>query len=224
MRAKSGTLNLLVIGLALMAAILFEIATHPLAIIIIAGFGLVIFGVVKQRQKERDRKFLAVLQSLSATNFYQMTPREFEEFLGRLFEFDNYDVTVTPQSRDKGADLIVKKNGITTAIQSKLYSEKVGSKAVQEVTASLRHYDAHEGMVITNSEYTKPCEELAHVNKIKLMDGRDLENFIIEIYQKQKEKFGSEQEVEKLTKEKKYIIMGILLIISGLISVTLPIR
>ena len=94
----------------------------------------------------------------------------FELFLGDFFKDQNYDVTVTPASGDKGADVIIEKNGNRIAIQAKLYKIKVDQSAVVEVLGSLKVYGCCKGIVITNSYFQKSAIDIALVNNIELWD------------------------------------------------------
>ena len=94
----------------------------------------------------------------------------FEHLLGALFKQMNYKVEVTKGSGDQGADIIISKMGRKTVVQAKCYLNNVSNKAVQEVVAAMKFYNADAGMVVTNSYYTKGAIELAEANNIALWD------------------------------------------------------
>ena len=94
----------------------------------------------------------------------------FEHLLGALFKQMNYKVEVTKSSGDQGADIIISKMGRKTVVQAKCYLNNVNNKAVQEVVAAMKFYNADAGMVVTNSYYTKGAIELAKANDIALWD------------------------------------------------------
>ena len=106
---------------------------------------------------------------------------QFEQYLKNLFEKLGYLVEVTKSTGDQGADLILTKNNEKTVVQAKFYSSSVGNKAVQEVVAALKFYNADKGMVVTNSYYTKSAIELAEANGIELWNKEVLENMILKI-------------------------------------------
>ena len=106
----------------------------------------------------------------------QMDGFEFEKLIGDLFRKAGYKVTVTKKSRDQGADLIVERNGIATAIQTKKYTGSVGNTAVQEVVAAIKFYDCYRAMVITTGTFTKGAFELASRNGVQLIDKKGLDN------------------------------------------------
>ena len=94
----------------------------------------------------------------------------FEYLLGALFKQMNYKVEVTRGSGDQGADIIISKMGRKTVVQAKCYLNNVSNKAIQEVVAAIKYYNADAGMVVTNSYYTKGAKELAEANNIVLWD------------------------------------------------------
>lgn len=103
-----------------------------------------------------------------------MTGEEFELFLKAHFEENGYRVDTTPGSNDYGADLILHKNGEIIALQAKRYKNKVGIKAVQEISSSLAYYKASSGMVVTNSHFTINAEKLALASNVTLIDREGL--------------------------------------------------
>ena len=111
-----------------------------------------------------------------------MDGHEFEHFVGLLFTKMGYMVETTKGSGDQGTDIIVDKKGIRIGIQTKCYSNKVTNKAVQEIFASLNHYNCNKGMVITNNYFTDSALELAQSNNIVLWDRDILKKKIEEIF------------------------------------------
>lgn len=103
---------------------------------------------------------------------------DFEKFLKEVFSRLGYQVALTQQTRDQGADLILQKELVKIVVQAKFYSSSVGNKAVQEVIASKSFYNADSCMVVTNNTFTSAALELAQVNNVKLIDGKELNNMI----------------------------------------------
>ena len=75
--------------------------------------------------------------------------------------------------------MILEKNGRRIIIQAKRYSDKVGNKAVQEVSAAMSFYEADEGWVVTTSDYTSSARELAHKCKVRLYTQNDIETLFL---------------------------------------------
>ncbi|NES20594.1 MAG: restriction endonuclease [Symploca sp. SIO3E6] len=113
-------------------------------------------------------------QQLDAVD--QMTGREFEEFLAKLFKQLGYQVMLTQASADYGADLVIQKEGVKAVVQAKRKQSSVGIDAVQQVVAAIAYYNANLGMVITNSKFTENAKNLAVSNQIELWDRDDLKN------------------------------------------------
>ncbi len=89
-------------------------------------------------------------------------------------------VEVTPASGDFGADIVaVDKKGETWVFQCKRYNNRLDNSPVQEIVAAKAHYNATHAVVITNSSFTKPAKQLANENRVKLVEGDDLDNFIM---------------------------------------------
>ena len=107
-----------------------------------------------------------------------MTGFEFEYFLGKLFSNMGYKVKQTKLSGDQGADLVIERNGVKTVIQAKRYTGKVSNKAIQEVVASIKHYKASSGMIVTNSYFTSSAVKLANSNEVRLVDRDKLKDLI----------------------------------------------
>ena len=65
-------------------------------------------------------------------------------------------IKMTPRTGDFGADILCFDNlGASCAIQCKLYSRKIGYKAVEEAIAGARYYKCQRALLITNIGFTK---------------------------------------------------------------------
>jgi restriction system protein len=94
----------------------------------------------------------------------------FEEFLSTLFRRLGYSVENTRYRGDYGADLVVVKRGLKTAVQAKRWSKRIGVKAVQEAVASAGYYKCHRALVVANRDFTKQARVLARANNVELWD------------------------------------------------------
>jgi HJR/Mrr/RecB family endonuclease len=108
-----------------------------------------------------------------------MTGKEFEQFLAVHFISLGYTVTLTQDSQDYGADLIIYKDDSKTVVQAKRSKNPVGIKAVQEVAGAVRHYKGNKGLVITNNRFTENAYNLAESNELELWDRKRLIEFIL---------------------------------------------
>ncbi len=128
----------------------------------------------------------------------KMSGRDFERFLKELFKKRGFTVKETAVVGDYGADLILEKLGKRFVVQAKRWKQNVGIKAVQEAVGSIKHYNAHNGVVITNSYFTDNARELARSNSIELWD-RDK---LIDIIRETKKMDSGAVEKEELVKKK----------------------
>ena len=98
----------------------------------------------------------------------RMTGKTFEDYLALLFRQRGYRVTPTPYAGDYGADLIIEKEGLKTAVQAKRYKGKIGIEAIQQVVAAKARYRCQRAMVVTNQYFTPAAFQLARDNYVAL--------------------------------------------------------
>jgi restriction system protein len=108
-----------------------------------------------------------------------MKGTDFEIYVRDLYIKLGYKAKTTP-IHDFGADIIATKDNVKYCIQAKRYSTiyKVGNKAVQEAFTSINFYNANQGIVITNSNFTNSAIKLADKNDIILIDRKQLQCLI----------------------------------------------
>ena len=114
-------------------------------------------------------------------DFTSLSGHEFEEYIQKLFELLEYVVVRTQLTGDQGADLIVSKDNIKTVVQLKKYSGSISNKAIQEVVAAKKYYQADKAMVVTNSLFTTGAIALALANDVELWDGKKLIKIISDV-------------------------------------------
>jgi restriction system protein len=107
-----------------------------------------------------------------------MSGDQFEGFLQVLFERLGYEAEITGRY-DKGADLILTREGVRTVVQAKCWKQPVGVEAVRAIIAALRPYRCRRGMVVTNSAFTRSARQAAEENNIELWDRTDLANMLL---------------------------------------------
>lgn len=109
-----------------------------------------------------------------------MPGREFEHYLGLLFERLGYRVEVTKAHGDFGADLVLRRKGERVLVQAKRWKKPIGVKAVQEAAAAIAYYKVDSAMVVANRSFTQAAKSLARANKVELWDRDHLASKIIE--------------------------------------------
>lgn len=102
---------------------------------------------------------------------YELSPREFEEWTASLFSNLGFEkVTLTPQSNDKGIDVLAEKNGAKIAVQCKKYKGIVGSPAIQTFLGAMQNAEVDKGFFITTGTFSFEAEKMALDNPIELYD------------------------------------------------------
>ena len=114
--------------------------------------------------------------------FDEMTPREFEVFVAEVFRRSGYNVQLTPQTRDGGADIIVSHSvgGVpyVLLVECKRYEENrpISVAIVREAYGVMEDSGANKCAIVTTSRYSPDAKAFAerHAHRIQLMGIRDL--------------------------------------------------
>jgi hypothetical protein len=101
------------------------------------------------------------MQRLLSIDPGRLYPDELEQYVGRVFQYLGYSISVFGGTGDQGVDVLAVKGPIRIAIQVKRYQGNVGNSAVQEVYAGMRHHGCGNCVVITSGEFTRSAFELA---------------------------------------------------------------
>lgn len=111
---------------------------------------------------------------------YSISPREFEEAIGVMYESLGYNVKLTPFTDDRGKDLIIHKDSKKYVVECKRYAKdkKIGRPALQKFFAAISEEKAVKGFYVTTSSFTKTAMDYAGNNNIELVDGRELINIM----------------------------------------------
>lgn len=106
-----------------------------------------------------------------------ISPYEFEDLIGQLWERQGWETTVRRGSRDKGIDVVGQKNNKKALIQAKRFGQenKVSSGAVRNyATLYQQEEDADQVIIITTSSFTKPALELGQDLDVRTIGGLEL--------------------------------------------------
>lgn len=106
------------------------------------------------------------------------SPIDYENSVATTLKEMGFDVHTTKASGDQGADVLAQKNGISFAIQCKMYSKPVGNKAVQEANAGRNFYSCDYGVVVSNAGFTKAARQAAHACNVILLDDNQLDKLL----------------------------------------------
>jgi len=98
---------------------------------------------------------------------------EFERCLAVMFARLGYEVEFT-EAFDFGADLLVFKDGVRTAVQAKRQAKKVGDHAVQQAIAGRDYYKCHTASVVTTAGVQPRVRTLAGKTGVSILDRQHL--------------------------------------------------
>ena len=152
--------------------IIKSIGVYPIMQLIIVLFVMVllwsickgILGTLKQH------RYNSKLRRIGLDESDIMRGEEFEEWVAAKLTQLGYNCERTPISGDFGADLILRKRGHRYIVQIKRWNNRVTVKAVQEIVAAKKYYNADNAIVITNNYFTKSAQILAERNDVELWD------------------------------------------------------
>ena len=106
----------------------------------------------------------------------KMSPADFEAHCAQRLRKAGWSAYVTKTSRDQGVDVIAELAGTKAVFQCKLYSQRVGNKAVQQAATGRSHYGAEYAAVVSNATFTQSARELAASNKVLLLHFSELDS------------------------------------------------
>jgi restriction system protein len=129
-----------------------------------------LFGAVVVYRLAQDSRSARRIAQSGIREIDQMPGPLFERRLVALFRALGYRVTPTGQAGDSGAELLIRKHGVTTAVQVRRSSTHVGVNAVQEASAAELKYKCTAAMVVTNRYFTAQARILAREDTVELWD------------------------------------------------------
>lgn len=139
-------------------------------------------NIIKECKEEFEialfEESLSLPKEVEDINIDTLSGHEFEDYLRNIFRKLGYTAVKTKATGDQGADLILSDSNEKIVVQAKRYRGVVSNKAVQEVVASIKHYRADRGIVVTTGSFTKSAIELALSNKVDLWDGKKIRRVI----------------------------------------------
>jgi restriction system protein len=140
-----------------------------------------------------------LLERLKArpTDVHQIEPRKFEELVAELLDDMDFDVELTPPTRDGGRDVLAYVNTpigrLLTLVEVKKYrpDRSVGIQLVKNLYGTLMDEQANSGMLVTTSDFSADARKFQqrHQWQLSLKNYTDLVQWI-ENYKKPKLKEG----------------------------------
>lgn len=105
---------------------------------------------------------------------YLLSPRRFEELVGRILEDLGYSVTITPVQKDGGYDLLaeakLETGTVLTLVECKKWSSRnpVGVEIVRNLYGVLGVQNVTNAMIVTTSHFTRDARQLQDTIKYRL--------------------------------------------------------
>lgn len=118
---------------------------------------------------------------LKLSQLATLTPEQFEEFVGEVFEALGFEVEHVGGTGDQGVDLRVCRAGVIGIVQCKYFSKGVvGSPELQKFLGTIHHTRSHKGFFVTTRTFTLAADRFASEHPIELIDGPRLVELVQE--------------------------------------------
>ena len=136
----------------------------------------------KWEEEDQQEKIQEGLKSLGTSgSINDISGRDFEEIVGRIFSKMGYSVSTTKGSGDEGIDLYLKsKEGRRAGVQCKRWKGIVGQSVIRGFYGSLMHAHLKKGYVVTTGKFSKAAKDFVRDKPIILIDGDELRKIIVE--------------------------------------------
>jgi restriction system protein len=111
---------------------------------------------------------------------HRLAPRRFEQFVARIFDDMGYRVTLTPETRDGGFDMLVEAalptGRLLTLVECKKWAPNrpVPIEIVRNLYGVLSFQNATQGLIVTTSRFTRDAQSQQDAVKYR-MGLRDFE-------------------------------------------------
>lgn len=167
--------GLILLGLAILLIVQYPRLVFEVVACVVVAYAVALYWTFRQKKARQRRILQSGIREIDVMRGY-----DFERFLGVVFESMGFKVEFTPESGDFGADLILKGNGRTVAVQAKRYDRTVGVDAIQAVHAARSHYNTAEAWVVTNQSFSRAGQQLAASSSVRLVDRDELIQLILQ--------------------------------------------
>jgi restriction system protein len=144
------------------------------------GFTLVLIWTVVWWQQHRQITYS--LPQLNLDQLYNLSPREFEQYVARLFRHKGYRVKVRGGSGDHGVDLeLTQRSGKRAVVQCKRYQRTISPDVVRDLYGTMMHEGVAHAFLVTTAEISQASKEWAAGKPMTLIDGQTLVQIIVEL-------------------------------------------
>lgn len=101
-----------------------------------------------------------------------MTPKQYEDYIGKLYEQKGYFVTVSPLSNDWGIDVIAIKDNEKIGIQAKMYggsNRSVNRRVIMELFGASAYQDCTKAVLATDGDVMPDAKLVADKLRIEIV-------------------------------------------------------
>jgi hypothetical protein len=117
---------------------------------------------IKQAELERRRR--------QEDYWCNLSGRDFETEMARLYKADGYAVETTPVTGDEGADLLLRKDAELIVVQCKRHDKPVAPHIVRDLHGTMHHFGANRAFLDATGGFTEATRQYAHGKPIELHD------------------------------------------------------
>jgi restriction system protein len=137
------------------------------------GFTLVLIWTAAWWQQYRQFNYTA--PQLDPDRLYDLSPREFEQYVARLFRHKGYRVKLRGRSGDQGVDLeLAQHDGRRAVVQCKRYQRTIGPDVVRDLYGTMMHEGVAHAFLVTTADISEASRQWAAGKPITLIDGQAL--------------------------------------------------
>ncbi len=113
----------------------------------------------------------------------KLNPNLFEACIAALYKAKGYNIFLTPNSNDKGADVVAINQDDCFLIQAKQCKSNIGIEAIQEIYGAKNYYESKfkenfKLVVITNSDFSQAAITLSNANNVILINRKNMYDLI----------------------------------------------
>jgi hypothetical protein len=136
-------------------------------------------GEVKEANKvKHTENLLGMKDRITIEDCDRMTWKDFEVYVGKLYEKMGYEVTKTSGGGDGGCDLVLSRSGKKTVVDAKHWKSQMHVKIIGQILRAKKNYHADYGTIVGISAFTKETIEEAKENQIELVNRDRLEKML----------------------------------------------
>jgi len=131
--------------------------------------------------REQIREW-ALIDTDVRNRFSNLTPRQFEELIARLFQKMGFSVSLTSLTGDYGADIIAKKGNDKIIIEVKKYAQgnNISNKSIRQLLGAMPKFNANKAIFVTSSDFTLSAEVQAKNSPIELWNYDKLKERVLQ--------------------------------------------